>query len=191
LTFESDISRVVIEGVTPEIDCGRFPIKRTSGEKVVVEADIFADGHDALSCLLLYRAEESRTWAEAPMEELVNDRWRGEFRVGEPGRYLYTLQAWVDRFQTWRRDLKITVDAGQDVAVELLAGAQLLREAGERAGGEDRNQLRAWSKALDGHESPAALAWRSHPEEGNCRCALSLEDFRLPCCLGWDVDVGT
>ena len=65
--------RVVIEGVTPEIDAGRFPIKRTIDEDVVVEADIFADGHDALRAVLRYRREEDRAWSETPMEPLLND----------------------------------------------------------------------------------------------------------------------
>ncbi|MDP3039062.1 MAG: DUF3416 domain-containing protein, partial [Deltaproteobacteria bacterium] len=59
--------RVIIEGVKPEIDGGRFSIKRVVGEKVVVEADIFTDGHDALSCILLYRREEESQWTEVPM----------------------------------------------------------------------------------------------------------------------------
>jgi (1->4)-alpha-D-glucan 1-alpha-D-glucosylmutase len=46
--------RVIIKNVKPEIDSGKFPIKRAIGDKVVVEADVFTDGHDALSCALLY-----------------------------------------------------------------------------------------------------------------------------------------
>jgi starch synthase (maltosyl-transferring) len=73
--------RAVIEGVKPEIDCGRFPIKRVVGDRVTVEADIFTDGHDALSARLLFRAQGDADWSEAPMESLVNDRWRGVFNI--------------------------------------------------------------------------------------------------------------
>src|SRR5262249_14949908 len=97
--------RVVIEHVDPEIDAGRFPIKRVPGELVVVEADAFAEGHDELSCVLLHRPAGESEWREAAMRPLVNDRWRGEFRVGEPGRYVYTLESWVDHFHTWVRNL--------------------------------------------------------------------------------------
>ena len=83
-------SRAVIENVKPEIDCGRFPAKRTVGERMTVEADIFVDGHDALSALLLYRKEGASTWIETPMQPLVNDRWRGTFEVNEIGNYYYT-----------------------------------------------------------------------------------------------------
>ncbi|HXF91190.1 MAG TPA: alpha-1,4-glucan--maltose-1-phosphate maltosyltransferase [Nitrospiraceae bacterium] len=133
--------RVVIEHVTPEIDGGRFPIKRIVGEAVVVEADIFADGHDALSGLLLYRREQDPDWTEVPLVFLANDRWRGVFRVAEPGRYVYTLTAWADRFKSWRRDLAKKVEAGQDVAVDLLIGAGLLKDVARRAAGPDAQAL--------------------------------------------------
>jgi len=45
--------RVTIEAVTPQIDGGRFPIKRVPGEEIRVEADIFCDGHDTLSAVLI------------------------------------------------------------------------------------------------------------------------------------------
>src|SRR5689334_18967545 len=93
-------SRVVIQGVAPEIDCGRYPIKRIVGEKVVVEADAFTDGHDMLSCVLLYRKESDSEWTAVAMAGLGNDRWRGEFVAAALGRYQYTLLAWVDRFKT-------------------------------------------------------------------------------------------
>ena len=98
-------ARLVIEGVDPEIDGGRFPIKRVIGENVVIEADIFTDGHNVISALLLYREENDTEWAEAPMEPLVNDRWRGSFVVTKLGRYLYTFLAWVDQLKSWQQDL--------------------------------------------------------------------------------------
>ena len=79
--------RVIIERVSPEIDGGRFPIKRVPGEPVEVEADIFADGHDVISALLLYRSATELTWTELEMAPLPNDRWRATFDPGnrEPG----------------------------------------------------------------------------------------------------------
>jgi starch synthase (maltosyl-transferring) len=141
MQLQEDRKRVVIEGVKPEIDGGRYPIKRTVGEKVEVEADIFADSHDVLSAVLSYRMEGESQWTEAPMEFLVNDRWKGSFVVNEIGRYMYTLQAWVDHFQTWQRDLVKKVDAGQDVSVDLLAGAGIIKDAISRAPGADAKRL--------------------------------------------------
>src|SRR3989337_797045 len=93
--------RVVIDAVRPMVDGGRFAIKRVQGERVIVEADIFADGHDELSALLLYRRGGLESWLELPMQPSVNDVWRAEFQVTELGDYYYTVQAWVDRFKSW------------------------------------------------------------------------------------------
>ena len=141
-------TRVVIEGVAPEIDGGRFPIKRTVGEQVVVEVDIFTNGHDALAAVLLYRRATNSKWVEVPMEPMVNDRWRGRFTVTELGRYQYTIEAWVDRFRSWRRDLEKRVEAGQDVSVNLLVGAELLNEASKRSIGGDAKRLKTLAGAL-------------------------------------------
>jgi len=148
-------SRAVIENVKPEIDCGRFAAKRTVGEPMTVEADIFADGHDALSARLLYRKEGISRWTEIPMQPLPNDRWRGTFEVTELGDYYYTVQAWVDRFQSWRQALAKKADAGQDVALDLAAGALLVEAAAEQATDEDRKSLKRFAATLRGNPSVA------------------------------------
>ncbi|HXH10747.1 MAG TPA: alpha-1,4-glucan--maltose-1-phosphate maltosyltransferase [Alphaproteobacteria bacterium] len=142
--------RVVIEGVRPAIDGGRFPIKRVRGERVVVEADAFTDGHDLLSCVVLYRRDGDAQWLTVPMQPLVNDRWCGEFTVWEVGLYRYTVKAWVDRFGSWRRDLRKKVEAGQDVAIDLLIGAEFVQQACKRATGVAAEQLRTWALILQG-----------------------------------------
>ncbi|MEA2559176.1 MAG: hypothetical protein QOH06_680 [Acidobacteriota bacterium] len=169
---ETGRQRVIIEGVEPEIDCGRFPIKRTVGERVVVEADVFTDGHDALSCLLLYRpASKSRTagkWTEVPMEALVNDRWRAELIPSQMGRWTYTVTGWVDRFKTWRRDLRKRIDAGQDVSVDLLIGAELIRQAAERA--------RETKRKSDARVLDSLASGLSDGEDLAARTSLAMED---------------
>ena len=141
-------NRVVIEGITPEIDGGRFPIKRIIGEEIVVEADILVDGHDALSCVLLYRDEHETQWTEVPMKPLGNDRWRASFQVRKLGRYFYTVRGWVDHFKTWSRDLAKRLDAGQNVAVDLLIGAQMVEGAGTRATAIDAKWLTTYVETL-------------------------------------------
>jgi starch synthase (maltosyl-transferring) len=110
---ETGRQRVVIAGVTPAIDGGCYPITRTMGEEVQVEADIYTDGHDALTAVLLYRPEQAPLWQEMALEPLVNDRWRGSFTVTQVGWYRYTLPAWIDHFTTWRQGLAKKVAAGQ------------------------------------------------------------------------------
>ena len=158
--------RVVIEAVMPEVDGGRFPAKRTVGETVTVEADIFADGHDALAAVLRYRRQASPSWTETPMTVLVNDRWRAEFPVTEIGCYLFTVEGWVDPFETWTRQLAKRIQAGQDIAGELEAGARMIEQAAARAGrsegalhadgsAADAARLMAVAKSLRGTSAPA------------------------------------
>jgi starch synthase (maltosyl-transferring) len=147
--------RVIIEGLKPEIDGGRFPIKRAVGEKVVVEADIFADSQDALSCVLLHRRNDGSEWEEVPMDFIVNDRWRGEFTVTELGQYRYTVQAWVDNFKSWRQGLWKKSNAGHDISIDLLTGADLVETASRRAAGSDSNVLQGRADALRSGQSPS------------------------------------
>jgi starch synthase (maltosyl-transferring) len=148
--------RVVIENVRPQIDCGRFSIQRVVGETVVVEADVFADGHDQVACQLLYWRENDKEVLSLPMAPVGNDRWRGEFPVLQVGRYKYMVEGWIDRIATWRGDLVKRIDAGQDVHVELLIGAQIIEEVAVRATSEDAELFRRAVRRLrdkEGHES--------------------------------------
>jgi starch synthase (maltosyl-transferring) len=140
--------RVVVEGVTPEVDAGRFPIKRIAGDPVVVEADVFADGHDHVIARLLFKKEGETDWQSVYMTALGNDRWRGEFPVTELGRYVYTVAGAIDRFETWQSDLAKRIAAGQDVAVELLHGAAILEHVSGLAKGADATQLTDWAVTL-------------------------------------------
>jgi starch synthase (maltosyl-transferring) len=139
--------RVVIERVSPEIDCGRFPIKRIVGETVIVEADVFADGHDRVACQILYWQDKGEIHSSS-MRPLGNDRWRGEFAVTSLGRYQYTVEGWIDRFQSWRDALEKKIAAGQDVHVDLLVGAKLVEGAALRATTDDAPLLREWARRL-------------------------------------------
>ena len=169
MAAEAERQRVVIEGVEPEVDGGRFPIKRVVGERVTVEADVFADGHDSVCCVLLWRPEGDETWREAPMKALGNDRWRGELTVSALGRYRYSILGWVDHFRTWRRDLKKRVEAGQDVAVDLAIGAGYIEQAGKRAQAAGR---RADARVLAGLARDLA---RGGDDAGPLRLALDAE----------------
>ncbi|MFH1604691.1 MAG: alpha-1,4-glucan--maltose-1-phosphate maltosyltransferase [Pseudomonadota bacterium] len=139
--------RAVIERITPSVDNGRFAAKCIVGDDVVVEADCFADGHDMLACLLLWRREGEARWQETPMAPLVNDRWRGSFAAASVGRYHYTVTAWVDHFLSWRHDFARRVE-DEDLRVAALVGAGLIEQAAERAKGEDRKRLKSWAARL-------------------------------------------
>jgi starch synthase (maltosyl-transferring) len=134
-------SRVMIEALAPAVEGGAFPIKRTVGEPVVVTASVYAEGHDILRAVLKRRRRGTPAWLESAMEPLGNDVWRGSFSVDHLGLWEYTVQGWVDRFASWRKELRAKAEAGQDVASELLEGADHVRQAAQRAGGDDN---RAW-----------------------------------------------
>src|SRR5687767_9442202 len=120
-------SRVVIENVQPQIDEGLYPAKRTVGERVDVTADIFADGHDHIRARLLYKKDGASKWKEVEMRHGVNDEWHASFYVEEKGIYRFTLQAWIDHFDTWYDGFRKKVNAGVNVQLELREGVQFLK----------------------------------------------------------------
>jgi starch synthase (maltosyl-transferring) len=139
--------RAVIDAVRPSIDGGRFAVKRVAGDAMVVEADCFTDGHDAVRVMLRWHAEGSATWEEVEMAPLGNDVWEGSFVLPSVGRYGYTVVAWVDHFVSWRHELARRVDAA-DIRIAAQVGAQLLDEAAARARGADRKTLAGWARKL-------------------------------------------
>jgi starch synthase (maltosyl-transferring) len=140
--------RVVVEGVRPSVDGGRFPIKRTIGEAVFVTADVFADGHDEVRAVVLFRREDEPAWSEAEMKSLGNDHWGGSFEITSLATHVYTVVGFVDQFRTWRRDLRKRASAGTAERTDLLVGAGLVAEAAARARGEDAKALAGWSREL-------------------------------------------
>ena len=140
--------RVVVESPSPAVDAGAFPAKRALGERVEVEADVFADGHDLVACRLLYRAAGEPAWREAPMQPIVNDRFGGSFVADQLGRWEFTVEGWIDAFASWRRDLKKRDTARQVTEADLEIGARLVRAAATRAANEPDGDADA--RALDG-----------------------------------------
>jgi starch synthase (maltosyl-transferring) len=151
--------RAVIARMRPEIDAGRFPIKRVVGDTVEVEADIFGDGHDSLSAVLLHRQEGCESWSQSPLEAAGNDVWRGSFTVTDVGVYCYTAMAWVDHFKTWQLQLSKKVEACLNVSTELLAGEQMVKDAVHRQPeAPGATQLTVWAAILAGQPDVAMAA---------------------------------
>jgi starch synthase (maltosyl-transferring) len=163
--------RAVIGKVTPSVDGGRFPIKRCAGDQVVVEADVFADGHDQLRCRLLHRRLDDPSWSEVEMTALGNDRWQAEFSVVEIGSYEYAVAAWVDRYLSWHHDL-VRWTKSEDIAVALAAGTGIIEAAAARARGPDGQRLRAWAKELTAAGTPGTRRERALDAGLNALIAL-------------------
>jgi starch synthase (maltosyl-transferring) len=139
----SPLARVAIETVWPELDGGRFPVKYTVGDRVEVWADIFRDGHDVLAARVRYRRPGEAGWHFARLLPYDNDRWAGDFVVDRPGRWFFTVEAWTDPFESWRRDTLKKQAAGQALDLDLAEGRIIVGRALQEATGPAREALTA------------------------------------------------
>ena len=158
-TLPAPWSRVVITSIKPQIDGGRWPIKRTVGEAVEVAAGVIVDGHDRLAVELLYAHEDGDAHI-VRMPLRYNDDYVGTFTVTELGRYTYRVRAWVDRFGTWQDQFRRRVKGGEpeaELRSELLDGATLLRAAAGQAQDPARQQLLAYADAFENGDIEQAL----------------------------------
>src|SRR5260221_5554322 len=128
--------RAVVDALLPSVDGGRFAPKRVAGEPVLAEAHCFADGHDRLRAVLSWRLVGDPESFEVEMTARVNDVWTAEFTPPAPGRYQYTVTAWVDHFESWRHDLTRR-DDDNDIRIALQVGAGLIEPASRRAPAAD------------------------------------------------------
>src|SRR5204863_2415845 len=133
----------LIENLQPLVDGGRYPIKRVVGEDLVVEADIFKDGHDVVAAVLKWRRLGEGRWHETAMKFVDNDRWRGACTLYENATYEYTVEAWTDTFSAWQHEFSTKLKAGvSPLRSETLEGAALIEQAAQRAGdSEDAERL--------------------------------------------------
>src|SRR5215470_5159328 len=141
---------VVIENLQPLLDGGRYPIKRIVGEDLMVDADIFRDGHDVVAASLKWRVLGKRAWRETPMNFVDNDRWRGICTLYDEAIHEYTVEAWTDSFRSWQAEFAKKFEAGiSDLRSEALEGASLVEAAAERARNlADRKRLLEFSQQI-------------------------------------------
>ena len=153
--------RIVIEEVQPQVDAGRYPAKRTLGDLVTITAAIFGDGHDHVAARLLYRHASQSTWKQARFTALPNDLWSADFVVDKLGPWRFTIEAWVDHFDTWMHDFEKRLNAQpdsteptqnivtpQDIPLALRIGAGHLDAAASRAIGDDARDLKGAANDL-------------------------------------------
>ena len=125
---------VVIENVQPLIDCGRYPVKRILGEDLIVEADIFKDGHDVVAAVLKWRVLGKREWRETPMGFIDNDRWRGVCTLYDEAIHEYTIEAWTDTLRSWQQEFAKKFEGSiSNLRSEALEGAAIVKSAASRA----------------------------------------------------------
>jgi len=162
--------RAVIDAVLPAVDGGRFPVKRIAGEAVAIRAHCFTDGHDRLRVVLRWHAVGASDEYEVDMQPQANDVWLAEFTPPRAGRYRYTVVAWVDHFESWRRELgRREIQA--DIRVALQVGSALIDEAAGRASGSDAAILAEWSAQLRAAAADAGV-------DGGALKAMALDAAR-------------
>jgi starch synthase (maltosyl-transferring) len=145
----SPTARIAIERIYPELDCGRFPVKRIVGDRLDVWVDIFRDGHDVIAAALRVRAADESNWRDVPMRHHDNDRWTGEVTLERNTRYFYTVEAWTDVFASWRQDTVKKLDAGQNVDTDLIEGRDIVASSVAAAATDDRRALQAAIQACN------------------------------------------
>jgi len=152
------IPSIIIECAAPRVEDGRFPVKRELGDWLTVSADIYRHGHDVLAAAVRYRLAGG-AWRESPLAPLDNDRWTGGFELAELGLYEFAIVAWVEVFDSWRRDTERKRAAGQSIASDLIEGRQLARAAGLKLNDDPGELL--------GEAAAAAMRGRSRPPIGD------------------------
>ena len=186
-------SRVVIEQVRPEVDCGRHPVRRILHDEVKVTAAVFGDGHDHLAARLLYRQKSDRRWRSTPMTALGNDLWTASFSATQLGAWEFTVQGWVDHFDTWNSDLKKRIAAQpdpndltpdpymtpQNIPLALRLGALLLEQTAGRAKGNDQKQLAEVVASLRWMADQDAALYEYPLNEGVVQLAARYPDLAL------------
>ncbi len=148
-------ARIEIEEVYPELDGGRYPVKRIEGDLFEVWADLFRDGHDRLRAVVKYRCADD-AWRETPLNFFDNDRWVARFRLDRVGLWRYTIEAWTDRFASWREEVEKKLEAGQDVALELDEGRAIVEAALVDAAPTDAAAIRQALHGLDADSAAQA-----------------------------------
>ena len=142
--------RIAIESISPVLDGGEFAVKATVGQRVEVSSKVFTDGHDQLAVMVHWRSSSHDVWSTAPMRFLGNDTWKGEFLVPVQGRYVFCIEAWIDRFASFCHELQKKHQAGVAVSLELQEGRILVQRAIECSHDELKEQLHALLIQLSG-----------------------------------------
>jgi starch synthase (maltosyl-transferring) len=119
------------------------------------------------------------------MRVVDNDRWTGEIDLNENRRYVYTVAAYVETFETWRQELIKKRDQ-PDLRSELLEGLAFVQQAHACASGPDRVRLQdvldRW-KAAGSQAEQVTLALGDEPasllRRNEERRALTVYDREL------------
>lgn len=177
--------RLVIEQVTPQVDGGMLPVRRTLGEVLTVEADVYGDGHGHVMACVCWRREGRREWRRTAMRPLGNDRWRADLSLIELGPHCYVIEAWSDEFATLHAELRSKREAQSIEAVDVEDALVWIRSADADAdpGNESTAALKGIVRQLEQlTDVDARLDLLLAPETAQvvARCGRQAFTFRHP-----------
>ena len=126
--------RFPITDVWPAVQSGRRPANGAVGERIVIEATCYREGHDSLGVHVLINDPDGLMVARHPLDPYAPglNRWRTDaWRPDRMGDWSFTIEAFHDPLATWKHRAEVKIPAGVDVMLELAEGAVLFRAAAD------------------------------------------------------------
>ena len=126
--------RIVVNDVTPVIDCGTFPAKAAPGEDLNISAVVFREGHDKVSATAVLFDDKGARIQEKTMVPGApgTDTFHAKLRPEEIGNYTFAVEGWADVVATWKHAATVKIEAGVDSELMLAEGAVLFDKVAER-----------------------------------------------------------
>ena len=175
------LTPIVIDDVHPRTPTGRAA-KTVVGERTPVSATLIADGHDRLAARVRWHAVGSDSWSSAPLAHLGNDLWEGVLTADANGPHELVIDAWVDRYATWRHEVAVKAAAGHDVELELEEGAILLEQLAQDVSPESAARLRDVAVVLRRRTSAPTDRMAAATTEEVGGLVVGVPDARLSSC---------
>lgn len=117
---------VIIDRVLPDIDHGKFAVKRYLDEEIEIIAHLLVHGHELPKGRLLVRHESEEEFQSFHLWPKGNDEWAATFMPEKLGTYHCRIEAALDRFGSWKSDTLKKSAAGQNIHGDLQSGQMLL-----------------------------------------------------------------
>ena len=132
---EGGFGRIPVTGVSPVIADGAYPAKAVAHERILISANVFREGHDAVNASVILTAPHGtqRRIDMTQVEPKGLDIWQAHVRMATEGDWTFRIEGWSDPWGTWRHNALAKLPLGMDVELLCLEGRELFKEAAETA----------------------------------------------------------
>ena len=132
---EGGFGRIPVTGVSPVIADGAYPVKAVAHERILISANVFREGHDAVNASVILTAPHGtqRRIDMTQVEPKGLDIWQAHVRMATEGDWTFRVEGWSDPWGTWRHNALAKLPLGMDVELLCLEGRELFHEAAETA----------------------------------------------------------